>query len=122
MNGWDRGKHPLAPRPTACNSARMRLALLALTLALPACQNSCQAICGRMARFAEDCGQTVPQDQVRACIDAQSGSASSEDRQTCRSFGSLSNIESEWTCDDIAVYFARQAPAAGDTAEESSLR
>ncbi|MCO4745713.1 MAG: hypothetical protein KC912_13050 [Proteobacteria bacterium] len=84
-----------------------------LTL-LSGCQNSCQQVCSRMAKFAEDCGHTVPSDQVRACIEGQAGSASAEDRQTCRSFGSLSDIESEWTCDDVSVYFARVQVDTGD--------
>lgn len=88
--------------------------LLILTLTLAGCQNSCQQICSRMAEFAEDCGHTVPGDQVKACIEAQAGSASADDRQTCRAFGSLSSIETEWTCEDVAVYFGE---VGGDTSE-----
>ncbi|TNE84539.1 MAG: hypothetical protein EP330_29055 [Deltaproteobacteria bacterium] len=91
----------------------MRLLVLTLAL-LGGCQNSCQQICSRMARFAEDCGHTVPQAQIQACIDAQAGAASADDRATCREFGSLSDIEAEWTCDDVAVYFARAVPDTGE--------
>lgn len=87
--------------------------IIPVLLLLGGCQNSCQQICARMARFAEDCGHTVLQQQVQDCIDAQAGSASAEDRATCREFGSLSDIEEEWTCDDVSLYFARVAPDTG---------
>lgn len=90
----------------------MRLILFASVL-LGGCQNSCQQVCSRMAKFAEDCGHDVGGDQIQACIDGQAGTASAEDRQTCREFGSLSAIEEEWTCDDVGVYFARARPDTG---------
>ena len=49
----------------------MRLLVPMLLVLLGGCQNSCQQICGRMAKFAEGCGHTVPQEQVQACIEAQ---------------------------------------------------
>ena len=85
----------------------MRLLTIVIVCALPmaGCQNSCQALCVRMAKFAEECGYTVPDEQVDACIESQKGSASSEDRAVCREFGSLPAIEQEWTCDDVSIYF-----------------
>ncbi len=85
-----------------------RLLLLAVSLmALPSCQNSCQRICSRMAAYARDCGQQVPARQVRACVDAQSGQASRDDRRVCRQSGNAGTLRDEWTCDDLAVYWSR---------------
>lgn len=88
-----------------------RIAALAIVfVALTACRNACQEICPRMARYAEDCGFTVSTDEVRACVQAQSGSASRDDRAICRDAGNRSTLRDEWTCDDLSDYWARVAP------------
>lgn len=86
----------------------MRVAFIAsLALLLPGCNNACQDICLEMARFAErNCGITVPDDEVDACIEAQAGEASKDDRQACREFGNQSSIEEEWGCEELESYFS----------------
>ena len=95
---------------------RILAPLVALAVLAGGCQNSCQRICHRMARFAEQCGEEVSREEVQACVDAQ---ASAEDRAVCRELGSRSDIEAEWTCDDVAVYWSRTR-STGDTGAEAS--
>lgn len=85
---------------------RLLTTLILCSISLSGCQNSCQSLCVRMAKFADECGYNVPDEQVDACIESQKGSASSEDRSVCREFGNLATIEEEWTCDDVSIYFA----------------
>ena len=97
------------------------MALVGLAVGLSSCQNSCQQICGRMASYARDCGYTVTANQVQECVSEQAGDASKEDRAVCRDLGSRSAIRSQWTCDDLGVYFRSQssdefAPDCVDTA------
>ncbi len=86
----------------------MRALTLTLLLLLPAiggCRNSCQRVCVRMAKFAEqECGFTVTSDAISCCIEGQAGSGSSDDRATCRQFGGLSQIEDTWSCNDLEDY------------------
>lgn len=91
----------------------MRLVLAASLLALPlvaACDNSCQKICNRMARYAEDCGLRVGDGDVADCK-ANLRDESREVRSFCRDFNSSSAISSDWTCDDVAFYWNVEPPA-----------
>ena len=85
---------------------------------LTACRNSCQQICPRMAAYAEDCGFTVTSEEVGACMAAQAGAESKEDRQICREAGDRATLREEWTCDDLSDYWARVAPV--DTGTSNS--
>jgi hypothetical protein len=87
---------------------RVRIALFTSIALLPlgACRNSCQQVCVEMAKYAEDeCGLTVPDEQIDACIDAQAGDASRDNRGVCRDYGNPSSIEQEWGCEELADYF-----------------
>lgn len=80
------------------------LAVGASTL-LASCDNSCQQICDRMARYAEECDIEVSKEDIQACKDAQAGSNSSEDRAACRENNSGSDIRDEWECSELRAYF-----------------
>ena len=90
---------------------RFLLAMTAAVVALPGCRNACQQICPRMASYARDCGFEVSAEEVAACVDVQAGSASREDRAICRAAGDRATLREEWTCEDLADYWARVAPS-----------
>lgn len=101
----------------------MRAVILAV-LALPAlasgCDNSCQQVCDRMAKYAEECGLPVSRDDISACKDAQAGKESRDDRAFCREFNGQKIIEEEWDCNDLRAYWSGvegQTPD-GDAGEE----
>lgn len=90
------------------------LAVLVCGLALGGCRNSCQLLCVRMAKVAEDeCGFTVPDEQLTACIDAQAGSESKDDRATCREFGDVDAIKNEWSCEQLGAYWGAGGDGGG---------
>lgn len=74
------------------------LALLALT----ACNTPCQRLCVRLADYAEECGYTVPDAELEACIDEQ---ADADDQKACRQSGDPQTIRTEWSCDDLEAFF-----------------
>ncbi len=84
----------------------MRAAVLALLTAvvLSGCNNSCQRLCVRMKTFAEDCGHTVSDAELDACID-QEDAASSEDKDVCSEFGDLGSIQTRWDCEVAGDYW-----------------
>jgi uncharacterized Fe-S cluster-containing MiaB family protein len=88
--------------------------LIVALLAAAGCRNSCQQICVRMADYADECGFSVPDDQLAACIDEQASGLEKEDRQACRDFGTPEAIRNEWTCDELARYWG--SDEAGDDA------
>jgi hypothetical protein len=83
----------------------MRVAALLSLPLLGACHNACQDICVRMAKYAEECGYSVSEAELAACIDEQAGEASKEARGACRDYGSLQTIRTQLTCDDVGVYW-----------------
>lgn len=88
----------------------MRLLLclaVVASAALSGCRNACQEICPRMADYARDCGFEVSQEEVSACVAAQAGAASREDRAVCRDAGDRATLRAEWTCEDLSDYWAR---------------
>ena len=68
------------------------------------CQNACQEICGRMAKYAEDCGIEVSDSDIDACIDEQAD-AEKETLKSCRQNGSSEDIRTAWSCEDVLDYF-----------------
>lgn len=85
------------------------LALAALALAaLGGCRNACQDLCVRMANYAEECGFTVPDAELDACLEEQ---ADAEDRAVCRDFGSPQAIRDEWTCAEMGEYWNATPPS-----------
>ena len=92
----------------------MRLTLATLLLVLPlfsACDNSCQKVCTRMARYAEECGLAVSDGDVADCKEALSEEGP-EVRSFCRDFNSQAAIENDWTCDDVAFYWNAEPQSA----------
>lgn len=90
------------------------VAILAAPLLLVGCDNSCQQVCDRMARVAEECDLPVSNDDIAACKDAQAGKASRDDRATCREYNSRNVIEEEWDCNDLRAYWNEQASGTPD--------
>lgn len=93
---------------------RLAIAVTSL-LAASGCHNACQQICPRMAAYAEDCGFSVPAEQVSECMAAQAGAASRNDRAVCRSAGDRGTLRDEWTCEDLEDYWTAYAEPAVDT-------
>lgn len=86
---------------------RWVLSLLTATAALAACNNPCQALCARMADYAEECGYPVPPEEVDACIDRQaSGALEPEDKEACREFGDPEVIRAQWNCEELEQYWS----------------
>ena len=81
---------------------------------LTACRNPCQQLCAEIRDFAaNECGQSFPEDQFRACLQDQRGGQLNEgERGVCRRHGE--RVAEEWTCDDVADYFG----GGGDEAAE----
>ncbi len=101
---------------------RSLVLIIGIVSALSGCRNACQQICPLMAAYARDCGHEVSSAEVSACVAAQSGSASSDDRAVCREAGSRSVIREEWTCDDLSDYWARvSSDELGDTGDTGSV-
>jgi hypothetical protein len=73
-----------------------------ILVAAGGCGNPCQALCVRMADYAEECNLSVSDADISTCKDAQ---ADPVDPSVCREFGNAAQIRDEWTCDDLAVYF-----------------
>ncbi|MFK7930984.1 MAG: hypothetical protein AB8H79_22555 [Myxococcota bacterium] len=90
------------------------VAILALPALFAGCDNSCQQVCDRMAKYAEECSLPVTKDDIEACKDAQAGKASADDRAVCREFNSKRVIEQEWDCDDMRAYWTEQTANAED--------
>lgn len=68
------------------------------------CSNPCQAICHDMADYAEQCGFTVADGELDACMDAFSASSLPDgQKDVCKEHGG--NLEEEWTCQDVGDYF-----------------
>lgn len=57
-----------------------------------------------LATYAEECGFTVSDAELDACIAGQKDAAS-EQKDACREYGDPAVIRNEWTCDDLAVYW-----------------
>lgn len=68
------------------------------------CSNPCQAICHDMADYAEQCGFTVVDGELDACMDSFSNANLPDgQKDVCREHGG--NLEEEWTCQDVGDYF-----------------
>jgi hypothetical protein len=78
--------------------------VLLVAVGATGCQNACQEICGRMAKYAEDCGIEISDDEIDTCIDEQA-EAEKETLKSCRQNGSSEDIRNTWTCDDLLEYF-----------------
>ena len=86
-------------------SRKWALVLVVVAGSASGCQNACQEVCGRMAKYAEDCGFTVPDEDIDACIDEQAD-AEGELLKSCRQNGSAEDIRNNVTCEFLEDYFA----------------
>lgn len=81
----------------------MRLLLPGLlALGLVGCNTPCQKLCITMADYADECGLVLPADALDTCLDEQS---SDQDQGACRRVGDPDTLRTEWTCEDVAVFF-----------------
>lgn len=88
-------------------------AIVGFVAALTGCHNACQDTCKEMARYAEECGYTVNDDQVKACIDDFSRSnTEKEDREHCAE--NIDNIRNEWSCEEAGRYMGVTSGGGGE--------
>ena len=80
-----------------------------VALVAAACQNPCAEICGRMADYAKECELPVSDAEVGACVDRMGQDLTSDDKQACRDYGDPEIIRNQWSCEDLAVYWAPSA-------------
>jgi hypothetical protein len=79
-------------------------------LAGSGCRNSCQQICARMADIAaEDCGFTVTDAEVDACVEREGAGLEPEEKKACRDYGDPDVIRAQWSCDEMAPYWSADA-------------
>jgi hypothetical protein len=55
-----------------------------------------------MADYAKECSYDVSDEEIDACVEAQSDP---EDPSVCREYGNAQQIRDEWTCEDLGLYF-----------------
>ena len=69
-----------------------------------ACSNPCQSICSDMADYAKDCGFTVTDGELDACMDDfKSSQLPDGQKDVCREYGD--SLREEWNCQDVGAYF-----------------
>lgn len=103
-------------------SVPRRLApLLALPL-LVGCKTECQKLCQDMADYADECGLTISDEDLDACLQANSRKATSEEqRAECEA--NRPNLKEEWTCEEVEENLLEQGDAAaggGDGATDDT--
>lgn len=95
----------------------LRSAALTAVLGLAGCHNACQQICDRMASRAEECGVTVPDDELAACYDRMADLKPTDEDEpsrqdvvgVCQDYGDLETIRDEVSCEAISQYWASAA-------------
>ena len=92
----------------------MRLLLtLGAIGSLVACRNPCQDLCKEMISYAEDCGYTVPGDQLDACVaDHRRRELEEGQRAICLENGEA--LRTEWSCEENARFIGLEV-GSGDT-------
>ena len=83
--------------------ARHHMAMLAGMLLLPACDNSCQTLCVRLAEYREECGEPVSSSELDACLDDWS-SPEGSDLKVCRQYNTAEVVRREWTCEALTLF------------------
>jgi hypothetical protein len=63
-----------------------------------------------MADFAEECGFSIPESEIDACIEEQADE-SSDDKRYCSDFGDAETIRNNWTCEELEVYWGPEPEA-----------
>lgn len=69
------------------------------------CRNACADLCTSLAAYAEECALPVSDAEIDACYERQSD-PDDADLQACREFGDPEVIRAQWSCDDLAKYWA----------------
>ncbi len=90
--------------PSSPSSLVRLLALVAAVAWVGACRGPCQKVCVNLATYAEECGFSVPDSDLDACLDGQKD-ATSDEKSVCREYGDPAVIRNEWTCEDLAAYW-----------------
>lgn len=80
----------------------MRYLVVGLLL-VEGCGNACQTMCVRMAEYSEECGNTVTDAEIDACMD-EMASVERSDIQTCEAYNTPDAIRREWACEDINLF------------------
>lgn len=76
--------------------------LVLLSLALAGCNNACQQICVDVAVYAEqECGQTVPEEELAACREAYADPDDATLDQ-CAASQDADALREWWDCDDLS--------------------
>ena len=84
--------------------------VLGLLLLATSCRNDCQDICNELADYAGDCDIPVATSEVNECIsNHQRRDLEDGDLEICGDFKSSETIREEWTCTDLAEYWADAA-------------
>ena len=78
---------------------------LLVTMGLTGCKNACQDICLEMAVYADECGNSVTDDEVDACLESQK-EISDATKDVCSEFGDSETIRVEWSCEELDQYWA----------------
>ncbi|MEM6927680.1 MAG: hypothetical protein AAF602_12175 [Myxococcota bacterium] len=65
-----------------------------------------------MADFSRECGISVSEEQVDACL-ADQADASSEDLPFCRDFGGAQAIDDTLSCDDLDLFWGDEIAGGG---------
>lgn len=73
-------------------------------IALTACKNDCQDVCVEMAAYAQECGFTVSDEEMDACLDQQK-EANDVSLDVCDEMGGAQTIRDEWPCDEMGLYW-----------------
>ncbi len=85
--------------PSFKNLCSLFIAILAMS---SGCRNSCQQLCIDIEELAKECGYQFTDEMKRECMENQ-GKKNAEERSSCNQAKPL--LDSEWTCDDLVVYF-----------------
>ena len=85
---------------------------LLFAVLITGCKNSCQQLCAEIRDYASaECNLQFTKDELKTCYQDHAGSGLEKgDQKTCRE--SLSLVDEEWECDDIADYFDNGGAAA----------
>jgi hypothetical protein len=76
-----------------------------LVIALACGKGPCDKLCVNLSTYAEECGFSVPDADLDACMSAWDD-ATSDEKKVCRDYGDPETLRVEWTCDDLQAYWS----------------
>jgi hypothetical protein len=113
---------PHRPASPASGRSLVRGLGLLLPLALSSlvgCKTECQKLCKDMAAYAEECGFTVSEEDLDACMESNTRKATSEDyRAECEAF--RPTLKDEWTCEEVEANLLGQGNGGAGSGEDSA--